>query len=89
VAAGLLGGTAGLAAHATKLGARVALDASPARVSNALANGFELATVALVALLVWSHPVATLGVASLVLVSVLWLVRRRWRAIREAFRTPT
>lgn len=89
VAAGLLGGTVGLAAHATKLGARVALDASPAPVSNGMANAAEFATVALIVLLVGTHPFVTLAGAALLVASVLWLVRRRWRAIRVALTSGT
>jgi hypothetical protein len=89
LAAGLLGGTIGLATHATKLGVRVAVDASPEPFSNALANSGEFATVALVIAFVWQHPVLTLAAALGVLVLVLWFVRTVWRTVRAALTGAT
>ncbi len=84
LAAGLLGGTIGLATHATKLGVRLAVDSSPEPITNAMANGGELATVALIVAFVWAHPIVTLGAALLALVLVWLLVRTVWRTIRAA-----
>jgi hypothetical protein len=82
IAAGLLGGTLGLATHATKLGTRLAVDASPEPVTNGMANLGELATVGLVVTMVWRHPFVTLGVALAVLGGVMVGVRKVWRALR-------
>jgi hypothetical protein len=82
VAAGLLGGTLGLATHAAKLGTRVAVDASPEPVTNGMANLGELATVGIVVTMVWRHPFVTLGAAVAVLAGLTVMLRKVWRAIR-------
>jgi hypothetical protein len=88
LAATLLGGTIGLATHATKLGVRLAVDSSPEPVTNGLANFGEYATVALIVTTVWNHPFATLGVSLAVLVAVMVAVmvgiRVVWKSIRRA-----
>lgn len=81
VAAGLLGGTLGLATHATKLGTRMAVDASPEPVTNGMANLGELAMVGIVVTMVWRHPFVTLGVALAALAGMMVLMRKVWRVI--------
>jgi hypothetical protein len=88
IAAALLGGTLALGSQATKLGARVAIDASPEPVSNGAANVAELGFVATVALLVWEHPWVALGLAVTTTVVIALLVRTVWRAARRALGTP-
>ena len=83
LAAGLLGGSLGLATHATKLGVRIAVDSSPEPVTNGVANLGELTTVALVMAFVWQHPFVTLGAALAVLVGAVLLVRSLWRLVRR------
>ena len=86
IAAGLLGGSLGLATHATKLGVRLAVDTSPEPVTNGLANVAELGTVALVVTFVWGHPFLTLAAAIALLIGVMWVMRRVWRKLRSMFR---
>jgi hypothetical protein len=86
IAAGLLGGSLGLATHATKLGVRVAVDASPEPVTNGLANVAEFGTVALIVTFVWAHPFVTLTAAVATLAVVMWVVRAVWRKVRAGFR---
>ena len=81
VVAGLLGGTLAFGTQATKLGARVAIDASPEPVTNGIANVAELGFVGTIALLVWNHPWLTLAIALVTLVLVAILVRTLWRAV--------
>jgi hypothetical protein len=85
VAAGLLGGTLALGTQATKLGARVAIDASPEPLSNGVANVAEAGFVASIALMVWQHPWITLALTLLTLVLVALLVRAAWKAIGRLF----
>ncbi|MDF1503215.1 DUF4126 domain-containing protein [Roseisolibacter sp. H3M3-2] len=87
--AGLLGGTLALGTHATKLGARVAIDASPEPVTNGVANLAEAGFVATVGLLVWQHPWVALGVTVVVVVLLALLVRALWRGLGRAFRRMT
>jgi hypothetical protein len=85
-AAALLGGTLGFATHATKLGLRYTIDASPEPVTNGAANVAELGVVAAIAYAVWNHPYITLGIALAVLGLLMLLVRSIWRAAKRAIR---
>jgi len=82
--AGLLGASLGAATSATKLKLRTAIDASPEPVSNALATGAELSTVAGMAWLVWSHPWIALAFAIAMLAVLIVVARAIWRALRQA-----
>ncbi len=85
LAAGLLGGGLGLATHVTKLGLRVAVDASPEPVTNGIVNTAELGVLATLSYLIWHHPVIALVLALLLLVLTALLVRMVWRALRNLF----
>jgi hypothetical protein len=82
--AGLLGGTLGAATSATKLKLRTAIDASPEPVSNAVATGAEVGTVAGMAWLVWNHPWIALALAIAMLAALILLARAIWKALRQA-----
>ena len=86
LAAGLLGGGLGLATHVTRLGLRVAVDASPEPVTNGLLNIAELSVLATLSYLVWHHPIITLVIALGLLVLTAMLVRIVWRALGNLFR---
>jgi hypothetical protein len=83
LAAALLGGTLALGTGATKLGARVAVDASPEPVTNAVANVAELGLFGSVVLLAWHYPWAALGVVLVALVLAVLFIRTVWRALRS------
>ena len=85
VAAGLLGGTLALGTQATKLGARVAIDASPEPVTNGVANVADAGFVATIALLVWQHPWVALTIALATTILIALLVRAAWRTIGRLF----
>lgn len=84
VLAALLGGAMGLATHATKLGVRAAVDASPEPVTNAAATAGELSVVATLAWSVFHHPWIALAGALVLLALMLLLVRALWQLIRRA-----
>jgi hypothetical protein len=84
--AGLLGGGLALTTHATKLGLRYAVDASPEPISNGILSTGELGFVAMLVTIVWQHPYATLILSLAVLGGLLLLVRLIWRTIRQALR---
>lgn len=88
VIAALLGGTLAFGSQATKLGARVAIDASPEPVSNGAANVAELGFVGAIAYLVWEHPWIALGIAVTTTIAIALVVRTVWRAARRALGTP-
>ena len=83
--AALLGGGIAITTHTTKLGFRYAIDASPEPITNAGANITELGLVAAVAISVWKHPFLTLGIALVVLIGLMMMVRLIWRALRQVF----
>lgn len=83
IVAGLLGGGLGLATHLTKLGLRVAVDASPEPVTNGIVNTAELGVLATISYLIWNHPVIALVVALVLLVLTILLVRAVWRTLRS------
>ena len=86
VAAGLIGGGLALTTHGTKLGLRYAVDTSPEPVTNGIANAAEFATIASIAMFLWSHPYLTLSVAVLVLILLILVVRRIVKTLRALLR---
>jgi hypothetical protein len=86
--AGLLGGGLGLATHATKLGLRLAVDASPEPVTNGAMNLVEWGIIGAMSYFVWNHPVASLIAAMALLVLTMLLVRLVWRTLRRLLTTP-
>jgi hypothetical protein len=83
--AALLGGGLALTTHATKLGARYAIDASPEPITNGAANVAEFGVVATIAIAVWNHPYLSLALALALLVLMMLLVRAVWRAVKRTF----
>jgi uncharacterized protein DUF4126 len=79
----LLGGGLAATTHGTKLGLRYAVDASPEPITNAVANLAELTTIASIAIAVWRHPFITLGLAIVLLVLLILLVRRIMLTLRR------
>ena len=86
--AGLLGGGLGLATHATKLGVRLAVDASPEPVTNGAMNIVEWGIIGSVSYFVWNHPIAALVASLALLVLTLLLVRLVWRVLRKILTPP-
>jgi hypothetical protein len=86
--AALLGGGLGFATHATKLGLRAAVDASPEPVTNGAMNATELGIIASISYFVWNHPVASLMLALLLLAVTILLVRLVWRTLRRLVTAP-
>jgi len=84
----LVGGGLAMASHGTKAGTRVAVNASPEPVSNAVVSTAEDGlAVGTVALAVFAPAVAI----ALVLVAVgvtIWLVPKLWRLVRGRKRAP-
>jgi hypothetical protein len=83
--AALLGGGIAITTHATKLGMRYAIDASPEPVTNGVANVAEFALVSSVAIAIWHHPVITLVIALIILCALVMLVRLIWKALCQVF----
>jgi hypothetical protein len=87
----LLGG-ATLATHAAKATTRLAVNASPEPVSNALVSLAENGLVAGAVWLALAHPVLALVAALVALVVAVtltaWLARRAWSALSRLRRSP-
>ena len=83
--AALLGGGLGITTHATKLGLRYAVDASPEPVSNGVMSVSELGVVAASMVAIWNHPYITLTVALAGLIGLMLVVRLLWRALKRLF----
>lgn len=83
--AALLGGGLGITTHATKLGLRYAVDASPEPVSNGVMSVSELGVVAAIMVAIWHHPYVTLAIALIGLVGLILLVRLLWRTLKNVF----
>jgi hypothetical protein len=84
--AALLGGGLAFATHATKLGLRFAVDASPEPVTNAAVNVTEIGIVATLSYFIWHHPIASLVLALVLLIATMLLVRLVWRTMRQLLR---
>ncbi len=83
--AALAGGGVAVTTHTTKLGLRYAIDTSPEPFTNAIANVSELGLVSALLITIWQHPFAAFGVALLVLLLLVIMVRLIWRALRQVF----
>jgi hypothetical protein len=81
--AAVLGGGLAFATHATKLGLRVAVDASPEPITNGAMNLTEYAIVGSMSYFVWQHPVASLVFALLLLIATILLLRLAWRWLKR------
>lgn len=89
IAWALLGGGTALASHTVKTGTRLAVNASPEPVTNAVVSLGEDVTVVAVILLAVNHPWLALGIAvalliagGVIVVTLFHLVRRGWRRRR-------
>jgi hypothetical protein len=86
VAAGIMGGSLSAVSHATKAGARLAVNASPEPFSN-----WGLSVTEDVAVLagLWTaltHPLVFLGLLLLFILIAIWLLPKIWRAVKYIFR---
>ena len=85
IGAALLGGGLALTTHTTKLGLRYAIDTSPEPVTNGVANLTDLGIVAAISMFIWNHPFIVLGMALLLLIAMVLMVRLIWRSLRRVF----
>jgi uncharacterized membrane protein len=82
----LLGGGIALTSHGTKAAARVTVNASPEPFSNIALSVSEDAGSVGLSLLTAFHPVVTLVIVALLIVSGLLFIRKLTRGIRGLFR---
>jgi hypothetical protein len=84
VAAAILGGTLATGSHLAKTGSRMAINTSPEPFSNWAASFGEDLAVGVVLWLAWMHPIAALIVLALLIVFMVWLIRRVARFVGAA-----
>ena len=91
VAAGLLGGTITAGTHFTKAGGRALINASPEPFSNWTASFTEDAVVVAGIWFALFYPLVFLVMLLALLVLMVWLLPKLWRAVRSIFRplSPT
>jgi hypothetical protein len=82
-AALLLGGTVAAGSHATKAGARAAINTSPEPFTNWAASVFEDILVVGGLSLALFHPMVFFGFFLLFLVFTIWLLPKLWRILRR------
>lgn len=80
--AALIGGGLGATTHATKLGIRYAVDASPEPLSNGVMSLSELGVVTTLMITIWHHPYLALALALTILLILMVLVRMIWRSMK-------
>ena len=82
-AAFLLGGSVAAGSHATKAGARAAINVSPEYFTNWVASISEDVLVVGGLSLALFHPVVFFGFSLLFLVFAIWLLPKLWRILRQ------
>lgn len=85
IAAGLIGGTLTAATHATKAGARVAINTSPEPVSNWTASIAEDLAVFAGLWMALNYPWLFLGLLAVFIGLMIWLLPKIWRGVRTVF----
>ena len=90
-AAAIVGGTLATGSHLAKSGSRMAINTSPEPFSNWAASFGEDLAVGVMLWLAWEHPVAALIVLALLIILMVWLIRKVWGYIgrlADRFRAP-
>lgn len=89
VVAFLLGGGAALASHATKAGARAAVNTSPEPFSNVVVSTVEDVATGGLLVLAFANPVAALVIALVLLALAIWGLWAGYRLFRRLFPKPS
>ena len=83
LAAAILGGSLAAGAHFTKAGGRLLINTSPEPFSNWSASLTEDALVPIVVWLALAHPFVALGMLTLLVALMAWLIPKLWRGVRQ------
>jgi hypothetical protein len=78
----LLGGSLAAATHATKAGSRALINTSPEPFSNVAASFSEEGMLITGGWLVFTHPVMFIGLLSIFIILMIWLLPKLWRSIK-------
>jgi hypothetical protein len=85
LAAAILGGSLAAGSHFAKAGSRVLINTSPEPFSNWAASFGEDLSVGTLLFLAFAYPWAAIAVLCVLVVMMIWLIPRVWRAIRGIF----
>lgn len=86
LAAAILGGSLAAGSHLAKSGSRVLINASPEPFSNWAASFGEDLAVGTMLYLAFAYPLAAIVVLGLLVIMMIWLLPKVWRAIRGIVR---
>ncbi len=86
LAAAILGGSLAAGSHLAKSGSRVLINTSPEPFSNWAASFGEDLVVGTMLYLAFAHPLAAIVLLGLLVILMIWLLPRVWRAIRGIVR---
>ena len=76
LAAAIVGGTLAAGSHLAKSGGRMAINTSPEPFSNWAASFGEDLSVGVMLWLAWEHPIAALVLLAVMLVAIVWILRK-------------
>jgi hypothetical protein len=85
LAAAILGGSLAAGSHLTKSGSRVLINTSPEPFSNWAASFGEDLAVGTMLYLAFAFPIAAIAALLLLILLMIWLLPKVWRAIRGIF----
>jgi hypothetical protein len=85
LAAAILGGSLAAGSHLTKSGSRVLINTSPEPFSNWAASFGEDLAVGTMLYLAFAFPIAAIAALLLLILLMIWLLPKVWRAVREIF----
>ena len=85
LAAAILGGSLAAGSHLTKSGSRVLINASPEPFSNWAASFGEDLAVGTMLYLAFAFPIAAIAALLLLILLMIWLLPKVWRAVRGIF----
>jgi hypothetical protein len=86
LAAAILGGSLAAGSHFTKAGSRALINTSPEPFSNWAASFGEDLTVGTMLYLAFAYPIAAIVALLVLILAMIWLLPRLWRAIRGIVR---
>jgi Domain of unknown function (DUF4126) len=89
LAAAILGGSLAAGSHLAKAGSRVLINTSPEPFSNWAASFGEDLAVGTLVWLAFMHPLVALVVVGVLVLLMLWLLPKVWRAVRGIVRRIT
>jgi uncharacterized protein DUF4126 len=85
LAAAILGGSLAAGSHLTKSGSRVLINTSPEPFSNWAASFGEDLAVGTMLYLAFAYPIAAIAALLLLILLMIWLLPKVWRAVRGIF----